>query len=199
MDLASTLIRWFETMTSSMHTAMPAVVESYDPAKRLAVVLPAVRFKSSTGAMLDYKPIAGVPVMFPCTKNWEISGELVKGDTGLLIFAESSIGNWLAGSGAQVDPEDNTRFSLQDAIFIPGLLPVANAPAVKDGLYMRYKGGSVQINDGEVKVEGNLTVNGTVSANMDVVAMAQLPTAVHLGTHVHGTGVGPSTPPTPGS
>ena len=69
--------------------------------------------------------------------------------------------------------------------------------------------GSLVIENGAGKLElapnGDVTINGVVidtngnvAAPGDVTAMAAGP-SVHLSSHVHPTGVGPSSPPTPGS
>ena len=60
------------------------------------------------------------PLLFP----------LKKGDGVLILFSETGIGNFLAGTGQVADADDQTRFSLTDAIAIPGLWTKKNAPDV---------------------------------------------------------------------
>lgn len=50
---------------------------------------------------------------------------VAKGDTGLLIFCDSSLDVWLARGGL-VDPLDDRHHSLSDAVFIPGLRPFSS-------------------------------------------------------------------------
>lgn len=109
-----------ESHTGGMHTAMPGIVQSYDAETQLATVLPAVNFKIPRGPTLPLSPIDNVPVMFPFTAGFRMSFPIAEGDGVLLIFSEASLGNWIEGSG-QVDPEDSSRFSMHDAIAIPGL------------------------------------------------------------------------------
>lgn len=47
------------------------------------------------------------------------------GDTGLLIFSDRSLDVWLA-TGGIVDPGDDRRHALSDAVFVPGLRPFSS-------------------------------------------------------------------------
>lgn len=191
---------WLTRQLEGIHTAFPASIDSYDPKTRIAKVIPGIKFRSNNGAILELKPIDSVPVMFPGGSSWEIVAPLEKGDTGLVICTESSLGNWLAGNGSQVAPEDSTRFSLHDAIFIPGLHPKSKVPASHDGLWLRYKQASLNVKESEVEITGKLVVKGAIEATEEVSALTLTPaTTVKLSTHIHGTGVGPSTPPQPGT
>lgn len=55
-------------------------------------------------------------------------------------------------------------------------------------------GGKVTINGVEIDQQGNITTPGEVTAKAETPA-----TAVSLSTHLHPTGVGPTSPPTPGT
>jgi hypothetical protein len=119
-----------------------------------------------------------------------------------MICTEASLGNWINSDGKskQVAPEDITRFSMQDAIFIVGVYPTSQVPAPHDGLWIRYKNTSMNLTDSEIKVKGNLIVEGKIEATEEVAAMAlTTATMVKLSTHMHGTGVGPTTLPQPGT
>jgi len=198
LTLQEALIKWFTRQMEGVHTALPAIIDTYDASKRIAKVIPALYFRSSNGAMVEQKPIENVPVLFMSTAKWEMVAPLEKGDTGLLICSEQSIGNWLNGDGKQVAPEDATRFSLHDSIFIPGLFPTKKTPEAHEGLWMRFGESSVNILESEIRVKGNLIIEGNVECSQEVTAMSAV-TPVKLSTHIHGTGTGPSTPPQPGA
>ena len=46
---------------------------------------------------------------------------------------------------------------------------------------------------------GVVDVDGEMHVTKDVVAFSKMPNQVKLSTHIHGTGVGPSSPPQPGT
>lgn len=107
-----------------MHTMIPGVVESYAGHEtRLATITPSIGIKIPRGPTLKLKPIQNVPMVFPSSKGFQFTFDIAPGDPVLLLFSEVSLGNWLNGTGGSADPEDSTRFSLHDAIAIPGLFP----------------------------------------------------------------------------
>lgn len=202
LNMAAVLQDWIAGQLESMHTCIPGRIEKYDAARREAQVLPLLNLRLQNGASIEYKPISGVPVQFPSGSTWGIHGELVSGDLGLILFSEASLGNYLNGTGLPVNPEDHTRFSLQDAIFIPGVWPWAKVPASvpSTGLYLNYKGTSAHFSDSGLAIVGDVTVTGKVTASDEVTAMNAAPAAaVKLSTHTHPTPAGPSSPPVPGS
>jgi hypothetical protein len=114
----------------NVDVAMPARVESYDPATQSCSVqfLQPRGVKDETGArQAERKPVAtGVPVVFPGSGGYSITWPISKGDTVLIIVASESIDRWLA-LGGEVDPVDDRRHHLTDAIAIPGLRDFAHA------------------------------------------------------------------------
>ena len=61
----------------------------------------------------------------PQGKLYSIKAPLSLGDTGYCIFADKSLDAWMAGSGGITDPADTRIHSLNDAIFVPGLVPIS--------------------------------------------------------------------------
>lgn len=122
--LAEAIRRALEARASEICTAIPARVESYDAATQRASVQPLIRraFEDETGArQAERLPIiSDVPVVFPGAGAYAITFPVAKGDTVLLVFSQASIDKWLT-SGKDVDPGDDRRHSLNDAIAIPGL------------------------------------------------------------------------------
>ena len=118
---------WLQARLEDVHVSLPGTVTTYSKETRRATVKPSVRLRSLHGDKLDIPPIQGVPVVWPGSQEFTTSGTLKRGDRVLLVFSEASIGNWLQGS-TDADAEDETRFSLQDAIAIPGLWPKGAIP-----------------------------------------------------------------------
>ena len=118
---------WLRARMEDLHVSLPGTVAAYNKDTRLATVKPSIRLRSLHGDVFDIPPIQGVPVVWPGSQEFTTSGTLKRGDRVLLVFSEASIGNWLQGS-TDADAEDETRFSLQDAIAIPGLWPKGAIP-----------------------------------------------------------------------
>ena len=113
----------------SVRVAMPGIVQAYNAATQSADVLPSVR-----GSVLEVDGsltpealpvIPDVPVMFPRAGGFFLSFPLIPGDSVLLVFSESDLGEWRR-VGSVVDPGDTRRHTLAGAIAIPGLFPATN-------------------------------------------------------------------------
>lgn len=100
-------------------TAAPGIVQAYDATTQTASVQPAVMnayYDEEGNRVAERMPVIhDVQVQFP-----SVTFPLKKGDTCLLVFCSSSIDIWSA-RGGEVDPRDERRFSLSDAVCIPGL------------------------------------------------------------------------------
>lgn len=118
---------WLRARLEDVHVALPGTVTTYSKDTRLATVKPSIRPRSLHGDVFDIPPIQGVPVIWPGSSDFTVQGTLKRGDRVLLVFSEASIGSWLRGS-QDADAEDETRFSLQDAVAIPGLWPTGDIP-----------------------------------------------------------------------
>ena len=127
-------------MASKLNTCLPAIVERglypaepNDPSGEKVAridVIPAIDKKYIDGTSLKHKIIFSVPVVFPRTSKVAMTFPLEKGDGVLLIFAQRSIENYLfSSSSSQNSPE---KFSLSDAIAIPGLFPFNTGTQIQD-------------------------------------------------------------------
>ena len=127
-DFVDTMDTWLQARLESVHTTLPGRIQSYNPDTRMAVVVPGIKLRSLHGDVIEYKPIAGVPVVWPGCKRFSlIPASLEAGDGVMLHFSEGSIGEWISGDSIH-DPEDETRFSLHDCIAVPGLWQPSRVP-----------------------------------------------------------------------
>lgn len=114
----------------NLRVAMPARVETYDAATQSCSCQPLVYdgYFDETGRRQAEKlpVVTSVPVCFPGSGGFRVTFPLSTGDTVLLVFASSSIDRWLA-NGGEVDPIDDRRHHLTDAIAIPGLRDLSHA------------------------------------------------------------------------
>lgn len=115
-----------DSRIAEVHVAMPARVESYDPATQKASVAPLLKKKLRNGKEFSLGVIDGVPVIMPRSAAGSLTFPIASGDTVLLVFVERAMDTWLSLGGEQV-PGDPRKFDLSDAVAIPGLYPF-NAP-----------------------------------------------------------------------
>jgi hypothetical protein len=121
--LADAIRRAVECAVADLHVAIPARVERVDLAKALVDVKPLVkdRYSEDGATKVQSVPVVtNVPLVFPGAGGMRITFPVTKGDTVLLVFSERSLDSWLV-RGGEVDPLDDRRHSLSDAVAIPGL------------------------------------------------------------------------------
>lgn len=160
-------------------TALPAIVQSYDPAKLTVVVQPAIQAQildPKTGQYAD----ATLPLCMDCPVQWPGGGgyvltfPLAAGDEGVLVFASRCIDAWWQSGGVQKQAELRMH-DLSDGIFIPMLFSNTKVPAnvstenvqlrSADGntLIEMAAGNVVNIKAVTVNVQGNLAVTGEIT------------------------------------
>lgn len=185
-----------------VYTSMPGVVVSYNAALRAADVQPLVPqgYVSEEGDRIpDTHPILQrVPVLFPGGANGELLFPITKGDIVTLHFANCSLDKFKA-TGALVDPEDDRRHHLGDAVATPGLQSFKGTRAgVTDRVALtgdRVCLGDVDTDDTNDAVMTQVAITdfhtrltaaiGTLSANpVAAAALAALQTALFPGTGV---------------
>lgn len=191
-----------------VHTCIPGKVEKYDATQQKADIKPLVKaplFLDDDGDVeveVESLPvIPDVPIGWPRGGGFFMSLPIEKGDFVLLVFAERSIDNYLAGSGSEVDPVVDNRFDLSDAVAIPGFAPFKRAIQGATDI-----GGNAIFGKESEGIQIQLTSSNTVeirlngSAPNHVAIYEILETfwtsfKTWLDAHTHSTGVGPSGPP----
>lgn len=166
-----------EQRIRQLHTWRPAIVDSYDADKQLVDVTPqTMRFRVNDDGSLGYEALPStysVPVgFFGAGKFRGPTLPIVKGTTGVLLYCEGGLDEWLATGGGSdpVNPKTNRLHALTDAIFIPILKPNANAftDAGNDEMTMGKDGGAqVVITENGIELGGNPSDRPT-----DLVALA---------------------------
>jgi hypothetical protein len=181
-DLLDDFELWLQSRMEQVNTLIPGKVQSYSASTRLAVVKPSVKSRTMHADVFDIPPIADVPVIWPSCGDFTLEGTLKQGDGVLLLFAQSGIGNWQQGT-TDAAAEDQTRFSLQDAIAIPGLWQPRNVPKHKGrtaawGLRSESvsiggtKGGKVVVENGTQDLRDVLESLQTILPAMDAQLLA---------------------------
>lgn len=183
-----------------IHTAMPGEILSFDAAKGIATVKPAMKFKKPNGETMDFPQVTGVPVCFPQgnAQGATIAFPVKPGDGCLLVIAEQSLDYWQYGQETSTD----LAFDMSNAMCIPGLFVKGN-PVIEEacgqnaviadvkGTRIAIKNGEVSITAAQVTINGSLKVNGDVQTAGDTVA-----NGVSVATHIHsGDSGGKTSPP----
>lgn len=123
--IAQVIASYVEDGLDGVNTCLPGRVEFYNAVTGRATVQPLVKrgYRDEEGErQSERRPaITEVPVVFPGSGGVRIKWPVSRGDTVLLVFASGSLERWLE-FGTELDPGDDRKFHLTDAIAIPGLL-----------------------------------------------------------------------------
>ncbi len=149
----------FGSLTANMHTCLPGQILLYDPILKKASVKPLIQKKLTSGAYLTLPVITEVPVHHPSSATTLIHVPLNPGDGCILLFSERSMAEFLT-LGGDSTPIDVRRFSLNDAICIPGLNSFASPGIVPDGNFFEIIHGLMSM---KVNAAGDLTIKNGAS------------------------------------
>ena len=115
--LESALQALKQEIFSTLHVAMPGIVQSYDAEKRTAVVQPALRRKNASGDTVTAPLLRDVPVFLPSADFTPAPG-----DSCLLIFADFCADGWYESAQPVLPPSPRTH-DLSDAFALVGFRP----------------------------------------------------------------------------
>ena len=119
----------------NLHTAQPCEVVGVNKKDGTVSIKLGVR-RDITGESVDVSVLLRVPVAFPSSGKFKMTFPIEAGDTGLVVFCESSIDRWLtrgAGSNKEYhNPLDTRMHDYSDGVFIPGLKRYADSCEITD-------------------------------------------------------------------
>lgn len=144
--------------------------------------------------------IPSVPVMFYRAGRYRITLPITTSTTGAILFSEASLDTWLA-KGGTVDPGDDRRFSLADAMFYPGLCSPTDAlkSAPTDRMTIGDDNGlQIHIDGSKIKIGSNVDLELEAPVLEDLLKTYLSTLRGWMAAHVHtATAIGaPTTPPT---
>lgn len=176
----------FERASERLRVSLPGQVTRYDSAKQLVDVQPllADSLEEEDGSLKKQvlPLLVSVPVCFPSAGGFSITLPIQVGDTGLMVFADRSIGEWLEYGGQQT-PADLRRHHLTDAVFYPGLRSKVDAIPDADSSVIAIG------KDGEA-------TDFAATAQRVLTELNKIRTAFNAHTHGSGTMVAGATPVT---
>jgi len=106
-----------DSALKEVHTMLPAVVQSFNPAEQTIEAQPTIQRKIN-GELVDLPLLIGVPLRYMKSSKYSISFPIEVGDHVWISFAERSIDTWLLSGDIQA-PGDIRKHSLSDAFAIP--------------------------------------------------------------------------------
>ena len=177
-DLSTVIEAAIKYHLGELNTSIPARILKYDETKQEAEVQPLIKRRYKDGRVISRAPITGVPVIFPAAGGGIITFPVKVGDTVLLVFSQRSIDRWVRSEGGEVDPLDNRKHDISDAMAIPGLFTLNQAlQSDPDNVIIKFSGASISLTpNGEVNIEapggfnvvGDSTIDGTLGVTGDV-------------------------------
>ena len=129
--LQDLLARFRQSLAAQIHTSLPGKIVRYDATTQKADVelLIKDRYTDETGALQvrTFPVIPAVPVQFPGAGGYRITfPNRGRGHRVCDVCWRRALDKWLV-SGGTVDPEDDRRHDLTDAVFQPGLRDFGHA------------------------------------------------------------------------
>lgn len=133
-DISDVIREYVKAGCARIHTALPAVVVTYDATTQKATVQPVIRPRIDDPnldvervTLTPIPPIPNVPVLWrsgggpaAASTRWAHTAGLLPGDPVTLLIAERSTDEWRTTGAIDNLPLDARRFDLSDAIVIPG-------------------------------------------------------------------------------
>lgn len=135
-------------LMKSVATALPGIVENFEPRTRRATVRGALNIVTTNGAELQRASLVNVPVLWPSGGGYTLAFQLAVGDPVLLVYSMRGLEQWKQ-SHSEATPDEGVFFDESDAIAIPGFGPAAEIAlptqrrTVWDALAPPLRGGGV--------------------------------------------------------
>ena len=126
----ASLEAFFNYKMSSVYTAINCEVVAVrtELNDQRVDVLPLPKAVKPDGEAKDRPTITNVPLMFPSSSKAALTFPIDVGDTVLCVFSQRSLDQFKASSDTETyAPKDTRKFSIRDAIAIPGLFSFENA------------------------------------------------------------------------
>lgn len=173
---------------AEMWTALPGIVESFDPAAMTVSVQPAIRGRVTRpdGSVVSVALplLVDVPVVFPSGGGFTLTFPVAAGDDCLVVFGSRCIDAWWQSGGVQ-EPLEARMHDLSDAFCVigPRSQPRVLSNVSTDDVELRSDDGQACVRiqpDHTIQAEGpaasvTLTPDGQLAARADVKIVLSAP------------------------
>ena len=177
----------------NLHTALPAIIVSFDADERTVTAQPTIQRVFSEGEGLsgahNLPPCVDVPVVFPMGGGYELTFPVSAGDECLLIFAERCIDGWFT-TGQPTPPQDYRQHDLSDAFAIVGVRSLSKQqPAWTGGAELHGNGNHIRIGTDNIELGvGDATLKLTsdkLTSSVPIHAPNLITDNMDVNAHVH--------------
>ncbi len=182
-NLAELLRQAMANWQSDLWTALPGIVQSYDPTKQTCTVQPGIHLvryprDGSDPVPLEFPVLLDVPVVFPGGGGYSLTFPLAKGDEVLVVFASRGMDAWWYYGTANQKSQPQTELRMHDLSDGFAIVGPRSRPRV---LSPNPSSNTVQIrsDDGAAYVEVstpspgnhniNIVTNGTTTVKAPVI------------------------------
>lgn len=161
-----------QSALKDLHTCLPGIIASYNPATQTASVQPAIKRVFSEKGAVALPVCVDVPVAFPGGGDFYLTFPVKAGDDCILFFSERCIDFWHANGGVQL-PAEYRLHDLSDAFAQVGVnsQPRKLSSVQTDGAELRTRDRStyIKLTNGTIYIKGNIVHEGnnTQTGNMN--------------------------------
>lgn len=184
-DFQEALRAAFRGWQSDIWTALPGVIQDYDPARIVCSVQASIKIKvrdSQGNETFQKLPLLiNCPVVFPTGGGFTMTFPIHQGDECLVIFACRCIDSWWQSGGIDNQPIELRLHDLSDGFVIVGprsqirlLTPNPSITNVQlrndtESILIDISSTQITLKAPTVTVQGNLVVTGTTAGTSDGV------------------------------
>jgi hypothetical protein len=163
-------VQAFHSRQATLWTALPGIIQSFDPASMTCTVQPAIKAvvfaQDGTASDVPLPLLLDCPVQFPAGGGYSLTFPVASGDECLVVFASRCIDAWFGSGGVQSQAEMRMH-DLSDGFVILGFrsLPRVLIAINTSGAELRSDDGSatVSVDSGhivKIVAPGGCTING---------------------------------------
>ena len=168
---------------STLMTALPGIIQSFNPSQQTCVVKAAIKFKiedsDGSSQWVDLPPLVDCPVFFASGGGVTLTFPVSAGDECLVVFASRCIDSWWQLGGSQV-PAEIRMHDLSDGMVFPGFKSTPNVITSINPTkaQLRTNAGTTLVEidpgSGDIKIQSTskvtltapvIDLNGTVNIN----------------------------------
>ena len=163
-----------EKNRAGVRVSMPVKVLAFYPDKMTVDVQPLVK-ESIDGQYASAAPLMGLRAACLCAGEFTIRPWYKRGDVGWVIVSDFDADAVLQ-TGAEAEPNTARNHAPEDGLFVGGVCPDGKAPTGLPGnaVVVAAGGTYIAVSADGVKINGNVTVTGTLSAG-----------GIEMTTHTH--------------
>lgn len=160
-------VRAFHGMQAGIWTALPGIIQSFNPTAKTAVIQPAIKAivfaQDGTSTDVALPLLVDCPVFFPSGGGCTLTFPIAVGDECLVVFSSRCIDAWWFSGGIQVQAEMRMH-DLSDGFAFVGVSSLPNVPGSinTSTVQLRSNDGAAYVSVNPTTHEVDITTSGNV-------------------------------------